>query len=71
MDIAYDLDSLKPLPLESDKAEVIFNSFLLEHMSWDAIKNLVKDAYRSLKKGGVFHSREFAAELYKFIEKNY
>ena len=61
---------MKPLPLESDKAEIIFNSFLLEHVSWDATKNLVKEAYRSLKKGGVFHCRVHCYEYGIYLLKN-
>ena len=70
MDIAYDLESLEPLPLESDKAEVIFNSFLLEHVSWGATKNLIKEAYRTLKKGGVFHCRVHCYEYGVYLLKN-
>ena len=57
IDLFYDLESLSTIPLESDYAEVIFNSFVIEHISIDATKNLCREAFRILKKGGVFHSK--------------
>ncbi len=67
IDIFYDLESLSQLPLPNDHAEVIFNSFVIEHISVEATKNLCKEAFRVLKKGGVFHSKvhsyEYAAQL--------
>ncbi|NLL29107.1 MAG: class I SAM-dependent methyltransferase [Bacteroidales bacterium] len=69
IDIFYNLESLAPIPLPDNHAEVIFNSFVIEHISIDATKNLCKEAYRILKKGGVFHSKvhcyDYAYKLYK------
>jgi SAM-dependent methyltransferase len=62
IDIFYDLESKKPLPLEDNKAEVIFSSFVIEHISIAATKNLCREAYRALKPGGVFHSKVHAYE---------
>ena len=69
IDIFYDLESLAPIPLPDNHAEVVFNSFVIEHISIDATKNLCKEAYRILKKGGVFHSKvhcyDYSYKLYK------
>jgi len=62
IDIFYDLESGKPLPLEDNKAEVIFSSFVIEHISVAAAKNLCREAFRALKPGGVFHSKVHAYE---------
>ena len=68
IDIFYDLESLSPIPIPEDYAEVVFNSFVIEHISVDATKNLCKEAFRILKKGGIFHSKvhcyEYAYRLY-------
>lgn len=68
IDIFYDLESLSPIPVPDNYAEVVFNSFVIEHISIDATKNLCKEAFRILKKGGVFHSKvhcfEYAYKLY-------
>lgn len=69
IDIAFDLESLKPLPIQDNFAEVIFNSFVIEHISVEATKNLCREAYRILKKGGVFHSKvhcyDYSYKLFK------
>ncbi len=57
IDVYFDLESLKTLPIEENSAEVIFSSFVIEHISIEATKNLCKEAYRVLKEGGVFHSK--------------
>lgn len=68
IDLFYDLESLSPIPVPDDYAEIIFNSFVIEHISIEATKNLCKEAYRALKTGGVFHSKvhcfEYAYMLY-------
>jgi|GEM_PF-1914390 len=69
IDIFYDLESLKPIPVNDNYTEVVFNSFVIEHISVNATKNLCKEAYRILKTGGVFHSKvycyEYAYKLWK------
>ncbi|HNQ67326.1 MAG TPA: class I SAM-dependent methyltransferase [Bacteroidales bacterium] len=70
IDINYDLESLKPLPLEDNSAEIVFNSFVIEHISVEATKNLCKEAYRVLKNGGVFHSKVHCYDYsYKLLKK--
>jgi hypothetical protein len=69
IDVFYDLESLTPMPISDNYAEVIFSSFVIEHISIAATKNLCEEAYRSLKKGGVFHSKvhcfDYAYMLYR------
>ncbi|HOZ31229.1 MAG TPA: class I SAM-dependent methyltransferase [Bacteroidales bacterium] len=69
IDINYDLESLKPLPLQDNSAEVIFSSFVIEHISVDATKNLCTEAFRVLKKGGVYHIKvhcyDYSYKLFK------
>lgn len=69
IDIFYDLESLDPLPLPDNEAEVIFNSFVIEHISVDATKNLCSEAFRALKPGGIFHAKvhcfDYALRLLK------
>ncbi len=70
IDIFYDLESLCPLPIVSDHAEVVFNSFVIEHISKEATRNLCNEAYRILKEGGVFHSKVHSYDYgYKLFGK--
>ena len=57
IDLFFDLEALEPLPLPDNHAELIFNSFVVEHISKEATENLCREAFRSLKQGGVFHSK--------------
>lgn len=50
--IHYDLMSLQPLPVESSTAELIYTSHTLEHVSNEAVRFFLKDAFRILKTGG-------------------
>jgi len=71
IDIFYDLESLSSIPVPNTHAEVIFNSFVIEHISIEATKNLCKEAYRILKKGGVFHSKVHSYEYgIRLLNKN-
>jgi len=71
IDIYYDLESLGSIPIDDNYAEVIFNSFVIEHISIEATKNLCREAYRILKKGGVFHSKVHDYDYgYKLLKKN-
>ena len=53
VDIEYDMTENKPLPLESSSAEVIYTSHVIEHVFNANVRNFFKEAYRSLKPGGV------------------
>jgi hypothetical protein len=63
------LESLEAIPLPDEQAEVVFTSFVIEHISVQATRNLCREAYRILKKGGVFHSKihcyDYAYRLWK------
>lgn len=50
--VQYDLMELVPLPIESDCAEVVYSSHTIEHVSDEAVANMLKEAYRILKPGG-------------------
>ena len=50
--IHYNLMELKPLPIESNVAEIVYSSHTIEHVSDDAVLNMLKESYRILKPGG-------------------
>lgn len=50
--INFNLMEIKPLPLESDSAEVVYTSHTIEHINDEAVQNLLNEAYRILKPGG-------------------
>ncbi|MCS6824174.1 MAG: class I SAM-dependent methyltransferase [Cytophagaceae bacterium] len=52
--IHIDLMQMTPLPIESEKAEVIYTSHTIEHVKEEAVKYLFKEVYRCLKPGGFF-----------------
>jgi SAM-dependent methyltransferase len=54
VDIAHDLFSLEPLPIESGSAELLFSRFAVEHITDEAAQVLFDEAFRILKKGGLF-----------------
>ncbi|MDD4148617.1 MAG: methyltransferase domain-containing protein [Bacteroidales bacterium] len=71
VDLFFDLESLNPLPIIDNSAEVVFNSFVIEHISVEATKNLCKEAFRVLKTGGVFHSKVHCYEYaYRLLDNN-
>ncbi len=71
VDLFFDLESLEPMPIKDNSAEIVFNSFVIEHISVEATKNLCKEAFRVLKKGGVFHSKVHCFEYaYRLLDNN-
>lgn len=50
--INFDLMSLKPLPIDDDSAEFMYSSHTIEHISDEAVQNLLNECHRVLKKGG-------------------
>ncbi len=52
--IHYNLFSLSPLPLEDNMAEILYTSHTIEHIKDQHAMNLFKEAFRVLKKGGIF-----------------
>jgi hypothetical protein len=70
IDVFYDLESITPIPLQDNMAEVVFSSFVIEHISVAATHNLCREAYRVLKSGGVFHSKIHSYEYGYLLWKN-
>jgi len=50
--INYNLMELVPLPIESGLAEIVYSSHTIEHISDEAIQNMLNESYRILKPGG-------------------
>ncbi|WP_100753538.1 class I SAM-dependent methyltransferase [Vibrio salilacus] len=53
ININYDLMELKPLPIDSDSAEIIYTSHTLEHINEEAVDNILSESFRVLKRNGV------------------
>jgi predicted SAM-dependent methyltransferase len=69
--INYDLFSLQPLPVESNSAELIYTSHVIEHVNNEAVQNLFNEAYRILKQGALIRIVTPDAELqYKAYVSN-
>ena len=54
VDINWDLMSLTPLPIESNTAEIVFTSHVIEHVTNQAVQNMFTEVFRILKPGGYF-----------------
>lgn len=52
-DIAHDLLSLQPIPVESNSAELVYSGLCVEHITDEAALFMLKEAGRILKKGGI------------------
>lgn len=52
MDIAWDLTSNTPLPIETGSACVIYSRYTLEHIPDLAVAHFLSEAHRALKPGG-------------------
>ena len=50
--IDYDLTALKPLPIDNGVAELVYASHVIEHVNDEAVRNMIRESYRILKKGG-------------------
>lgn len=53
MDISWDLMSREPLPIEDEKARVIFSRYTLEHVDDDSVAHFLVEANRALISGGI------------------
>jgi ubiquinone/menaquinone biosynthesis C-methylase UbiE len=51
--INYDLFSLAPIPVESNTAEMVYCSHTIEHVTNEAVQNLLNESYRILKPEGI------------------
>lgn len=49
--INYNLMELKPLPIESNTAEIVYSSQTIDHVNDDAVRNMLNESYRILKPG--------------------
>lgn len=49
--INYNLMEMKPLPIEDNVAEAVYSSHTIEHISDEAVLNLLKESYRILRPG--------------------
>lgn len=52
-DIAHDLLSLDPLPIDSKSAELVHSRFSIEHITDAAAKVMFSEVHRILKQGGI------------------
>lgn len=53
-DIAHDLLSMKPIPVESSSAELVHSRFTVDRLTDDAAQYFMKEVYRILKTRGIF-----------------
>lgn len=53
-DIIHDLQSLQPLPITTESAEIVYSRVTIEHITNEAAMVFFKETKRILKKGGVF-----------------
>lgn len=69
--IIYDLFDHKPLPIESDSAELFYTSHTIEHTDDASVLYIFKEVHRTLKKGGAFRILTPDAELgYQAYRRN-
>jgi SAM-dependent methyltransferase len=52
--VFHDLVAQKELPIPSDKAAAFYCSHVVEHLPQDVVENLMSEAHRCLRPGGVF-----------------
>ncbi|HAC64737.1 MAG TPA: hypothetical protein DCF68_14675 [Cyanothece sp. UBA12306] len=75
IDISFDLSSNTSLPIEDDSTELIYSSHTLEHINNESAFNILKEAYRILKKGGAIRiavpNIELAYRAFKKQDKHY
>ena len=73
--IHFDLMSLKPLPIDSESAEIVFTSHTVEHITDEAAQNMFDESFRILKKNGIFRvttpNIDLAYRAYKENDKEY
>ncbi len=54
IDIDIDLLTDDPIPVDDEMAEVLYTSHTIEHLTDPSVRHLISEAYRILKRGGVF-----------------
>jgi len=71
MGIQYDLLSLKPIPINSNSAEIVYSSHTIEHIPDKAAQFVFEEVYRILNKNGVFRLTTPNIELaYRAYQEN-
>jgi SAM-dependent methyltransferase len=53
-DIAHDLLSMKPIPVDSGSAELVYSRLSIEHIPDPAAQYMFTEVFRMLKPGGIF-----------------
>jgi hypothetical protein len=53
-DIAHDLFSMKPIPVENSSAELVHSRFTVDRLTDEAAQYFFNEVYRILKDGGIF-----------------
>jgi len=53
MDFSWDLMSGEPLPIEDEKARIIFSRYTLEHVDDRSVEHFLVESYRALTRGGI------------------
>ena len=75
IDIKHDFSTLKPIPLQSDSALVLYTSHVVEHLDNITVQHLFNEAYRLLKKGGIFRittpNIDLELDAYKRSDRHY
>lgn len=61
--IEWDLLSDESIPVVDDSAELVYSSHTIEHIPDDRVRNLIAEAFRILKPGGVIRLTAPDAEL--------
>ncbi len=62
---------MQPFPIESNSAEIVYSSHAIEHVTDEAIHNMLKESYRILKPGGCIRlTAPDAYFLFKEYQKN-
>ena len=73
--LQHDLLSLKPLPIESDSASIIYSSHTIEHVTNEADEVFFRDAHRVLKQGGIVrittNSTDLAYRAYRSGDRRF
>lgn len=70
-DIAHDVLTCTPLPIESDSAEIVHSRLTIEHITDEATLFLFKEVKRILKKGAIFRVHTINTDLdYRALKNN-
>jgi len=59
-----DLLECKPLPIPDNSANIVYSSHTIEHITDEAVQNMLNEAYRILKRGGTIRLAAPNIDLY-------